>query len=128
MIANCLRTHSVPVPLSLCSTTSGTRTKSGASVSTGRHFCVLEAVRSDVHLLCSSRDSWPLVLRPNGGPAIFLGPWPFPFSFLWLSLQLMEYGNVASDVLAPGMRLPLSAQCITSNRVVSHCVHQWSNR
>lgn len=48
----------------------------------GRHYCVLEAVRNDVHLLLSLRDSWPLVLRPSGEAAILLGPWLFPASFL----------------------------------------------
>lgn len=90
--------------------------------------CVLEAVRNDAHLSWWLRDSWPLVLRPNGEAAIFLGPWPFPVSFLWLALEPMEHGNVASDVLAPGMRLHQSAHCIASNRVMSHCVHPWSNR
>lgn len=88
----------------------------------------LGTVRNDPHQLGSSRDTWPLVSRPTGGPVKLLGPWLFPVGFLSMSSDSMGHGNIASAVLVPRMRLDLSAHCIASCRVVSHCVHQLSNR
>lgn len=118
------------VPLPLCPTTSGSsvQVKSTRCGPVRRCCNVLETVRNDLRLLGSLRDTLPLVSSSNDKPAELLGPWPVPVGFLSSALQPMEHACAVPDVLAPRMRLHLSAHCIASYRVMSHCVHQWSNR